>query len=485
MLAAIIRFMKYRRKHTLVVLSVFACMSGINGMVSLTLSFVPVFIAFWVVYCRRKCENRLSLFTISSLLTGLLIGCAIYVFSMRNVLETNYIENAGTYRLLGIETWFDNLFKLPSDFLSLFFRKNTYGVQILSVEGVEVIVSIAIAIFVGVMPLYCIKRYLDLNDEIKLIVWYCVLTWAECLAQFILFRGHLPRLLWYGVCVNYTLIAVIIAINFSHIITLKRSVFFGIIVATWASLFPCAEQWKPDVSLIANLEHHALNYGFATFWNASCNTVLSKGRVKIRPIVLNEKTIRPMRYQSNQIWYDSANANGKDWFLLLTEDEWKWHQKNAANSLFFILAKKHFRISNIHVLTFPASCWNELLYNTTVEYDFKSLRFAKKCFVADDGRHIPHGGISFGPYLTIEKGRKCDVRITGKNLDRAHLRILARERGTLIRIEPAYSVKQENELHFSFLAENDLEKMAILIQPAEDDHEVVLSSEVIHVIKRN
>ena len=101
---------------------------------------------------------------------------------------------------------------------------------------------------------------------------------------------------------------------------------------------------NPSGELIAFLEDHDLHYGYASFWNASVNTVLSNGEVQVLPLwdypAVNGSRQRynPSDYRdwlNNRNWYDPASHPGKSFVLLnnyTLEDEKekaKWIEKNG------------------------------------------------------------------------------------------------------------------------------------------------------------
>ena len=81
----------------------------------------------------------------------------------------------------------------------------------------------------------------------------------------------------------------------------------------------------PSEELISFLEENDLHYGYASFWNASVNTVLSNGEVQVLPLWDYDASdgVRPpynpsdYRYWLNNLkWYDPASHPGKAFVLL-------------------------------------------------------------------------------------------------------------------------------------------------------------------------
>lgn len=100
----------------------------------------------------------------------------------------------------------------------------------------------------------------------------------------------------------------------------------------------------PSKELISFLEENDLHYGYASFWNASVNTVLSGGEVEILPLWdyaangSQRQAYNPSDYRSwlnNENWYDPATHPGKSFMLLKNnadEDEAaraEWIEKNG------------------------------------------------------------------------------------------------------------------------------------------------------------
>ena len=103
---------------------------------------------------------------------------------------------------------------------------------------------------------------------------------------------------------------------------------------------------NPSEELISFLEENDLHYGYASFWNASVNTVLSNGEVQVLPLWDYDanKGVRPpynpsdYRYWlNNRNWYDPASHPGKSFVLLknnsLTDEESRkeWIEEYGEN----------------------------------------------------------------------------------------------------------------------------------------------------------
>ena len=98
----------------------------------------------------------------------------------------------------------------------------------------------------------------------------------------------------------------------------------------------------PNAGLISYLEENDLHYGYASFWNAGINTVLSNGEVEILPLWdyaangTERKPYNPSDYRwwlNNKNWYDPAAHPGKCFVLLKNyqekdeEEQLEWIEK--------------------------------------------------------------------------------------------------------------------------------------------------------------
>ncbi|UXZ55069.1 hypothetical protein LOS15_03265 [Halomonas sp. 7T] len=77
---------------------------------------------------------------------------------------------------------------------------------------------------------------------------------------------------------------------------------------------------SPFDPLIALLREHNLVYGYASFWNASVNTVLSAGDVNIVGVTIQPDNISPFRVLASEAWYRPSFHQGPTFLLLRGEE---------------------------------------------------------------------------------------------------------------------------------------------------------------------
>ena len=103
----------------------------------------------------------------------------------------------------------------------------------------------------------------------------------------------------------------------------------------------------PNAELISFLEENDLSYGFASFWNASVNTVLSNGEVQVLPLwdhEVKDGSREPYDPQShrnwlnNEQWYDVKSHPGRCFVLLKNfaaddaQQKAKWDEEHGLDA---------------------------------------------------------------------------------------------------------------------------------------------------------
>ena len=363
MAAAVLRIIGQRgeKRRYIVLLAVYTAWSSANGLVTVVLAAFPVLAAVILLEVAGRFPRKKTAKLLILIVASLLIGYALYAFSLRGIVETGYVEEVGSGSFLSISGWLENIYALPDDWINLFFTLNSDGVNIASVSGAEIVVTILIAVAATFIPVYYIVRFRKLDDSELMIFCASVLIWGICIAQYVFLRGREPRLLYNGICVDFVLLALLV--KRIGVKTWERKIICLLaagMIAAFAVLFPLKENWKADTVLTDAMEQRGLTYGFATFWNAGINTANSGGRVKVRPVVIQEGgTIVPCLFQSQFSWYE-ISEDLKDWFLILTDEEYQ-EVLGGANKVWVDSCEETFDIQNYHVFVYSSEMWDELL----------------------------------------------------------------------------------------------------------------------------
>lgn len=467
-----------------VFLTFFAAWSAANGGVTIILAAIPVVVALTVTRLQdRDGLSKPFWPCLGAIGAGVAIGLAAYFFAMRGIKEGTYIKDAGTYTFISLGQWLENIAEFPRTWIRLFVMYSPEGVEIGSLDGVETLFSLGMSLFILVFPVFWFAKYGKLDFHERVLLVFCTSIWAICLMQFVLFRSPATdRILYNGLFANYLLLGASVVKRLKHPMRFPWLIpLASMLLALWCVFFVFTARWKIDDSLIGELVSRGLTQGYATFWNASGNTVLSNGKVRVAPIVVtSEGDVTPWHFQSDASWY-KLGPNVTDCFLLLEEDELE-EARQLPNNMVVNLAKDHFTSQDFHVLVYSRNHWQEMLAGNAYSYNFKSNHWAIGCTSGEEGRRIHPGGVSYGPYMRMNKGVKCQVGITGENLEKANISVYGVAKGHIF-IQPEYSLRTDSEIRFSFVSKVNLKKMEIAISNRANDSDVVLTSEVVEIFR--
>lgn len=180
--------------------------------------------------------------------------------------------------------------------------------------------------------------------------------------------------------------------------------------------------------VVTALVDAGLRYGYAPYWHSHPYTVLSEGRLEIRPVHLNEGDIRPWLHLSSSRWYKTGYADNNV-FLLIPPNEIKGVLSSLEDGC-SIQPSRMLKIEDYTVLVFES---NPLLSVGTRNLEGQG----SLCFSASSLRQIGSydlvtkgiqsvksqgsGLIHFGPYQTLERGRyvvSFDINVTNGPRDR-------------------------------------------------------------------
>lgn len=154
------------------------------------------------------------------------------------------------------------------------------------------------------------------------------------------------------------------------------------------------------------LQENDLNYGYATFWNAGKNTVLSNGDVQINGILLGNGKITPRLWLSSENWYEPDAWQG-DTFLLLTEEEWRQLTAGDSANTVYGTPERELQYGGYHILAYDynvAESGFSGKIDGTRNY-LPTMCCSNEAMRQSDGSvQIASGDILYGPYIKLEDG---------------------------------------------------------------------------------
>jgi hypothetical protein len=170
----------------------------------------------------------------------------------------------------------------------------------------------------------------------------------------------------------------------------------------------------PDsrTKLMTFLKAEGLEYGYATYWNAGVNTVLSKGAVRVRQVTPKQGLLVPFRHASSNRWYRPEAWSGPT-FLMLTDEEkrtldWSRITAYAGNPT------RELRYENVGIYVFPENLAAKLPFwgnDVTINLlDMGTAHTIGRKEALDNGQALiseqgERGFLHYGPYLALEPGR--------------------------------------------------------------------------------
>lgn len=509
-----------QRKH-FIELFLFALWSGANGIVTIVLSSLPVVFSLTAVrfFHYGKWDRNLRKCLVVSI-AGTVFGFGLYKVLTMGVQEADYLQ-ATSYRFLPLDTWINNIRDLPRYWLELFVTMDPRGESAVSISGITSVLSIMLALLVMILPVvYIIRTAKEKKTAVQelLVIYGAFFVWIITIAQFVLFRGPVRRLLYNGLFMNCVLIASWFLFHYDfkpHPIKRWATLGAGIVLACYAVAFPLKATWKPDTGLVDTLNQKGLKYGYSTFWNASYNTVLSGNTIKIRPVEISHGEIYPKYYNSDESWFDRRNnpeiQEQSEFFLLVDQDEYDAFafQRPGGNDYLKRLIKEDIEVviggqtyENIyerasantryeedynttlyHILVFSAEDYDQVFRRDRYIYSFSDDSFSIGCDTGEGVRRIHDGGVSFGPYMLVSANQRIRVTIQGGGLENAEIEVYSQADDVVL--QPQFIRRDSGEIQFEIISDSDLSALEVLIRNPKDDafqEDIVLTSETLEPV---
>jgi len=344
-------------KKLLVLLAFFSLLCfllGLQGVRSLLVAHIPLFIAsiwFYLRVSKKKFFLLLSVY-------GFIIGCIGFIGNF--LLHSWY----SFHSFDGMK--FENLhylffFKLGQCLVSIVeFLGFFQGSSFLSAIGIFSLLSIIAAIiFFRVLFKLPQKSFLPLFFIVSTLLNIFVFIVAE---EIVTSRYFIPFMI---------LLVPLSAVLFEHL-EKKRThlqyiaIVFGISLFIFGQGYLNFQNWSMynlnsnRKGYIQYLLDNQLNFGFAVFGNGNVNTELTNGRIRtaeLNPNSLNGNGTRPLQVQTflNPLAYHQSsfyeNKEGEA-FLLLSRNEWKFA---LSTNRAFALTEPDFQDDHFAVWRFPSA----------------------------------------------------------------------------------------------------------------------------------
>jgi hypothetical protein len=330
----------------------FPLLGSVRMDMILTLPLAATIVIFYFLESDQKVsevlKNKRCIIAVIVIMLAVVAGFLCY----RRLGAMYWSESKGTYLKMDKYTglWY-SIGQFVNNLTIIF--GNVEGAVFLSFPGLSKFINYFYAlVLVFVIPTAALVRFP--KHENRFTRFLILYTWISNLAVagvFIACNQWAPRYLLTIYLDDILLFAVLLS-EYMKKREFLTALCAGLIVALYCSVchvyfwghYKDKIGTDPSKELISFLEENDLHYGYASFWNASVNTVLSGGEVEILPLWdyaangSQRQAYNPSDYRSwlnNENWYDPATHPGKSFMLLKNnadKDEAaraEWIEKNG------------------------------------------------------------------------------------------------------------------------------------------------------------
>lgn len=330
----------------------FPLLGSVRMDMILTLPLAATIVIFYFLESDQKVsevlKNKRCIIAVIVIMLAVVAGFLCY----RRLGAMYWSESKGTYLKMDKYTglWY-SIGQFVNNLTIIF--GNVEGAVFLSFPGLTKFINYFYAlVLVFVIPTAALVRFP--KHENRFTRFLILYTWISNLAVagvFIACNQWAPRYLLTIYLDDILLFAVLLS-EYMKKREFLTALCAGLIVALYCSVchvyfwghYKDKIGTDPSKELISFLEGNDLHYGYASFWNASVNTVLSGGEVEILPLWdyaangSQRQAYNPSDYRSwlnNENWYDPATHPGKSFMLLKNnadKDEAaraEWIEKNG------------------------------------------------------------------------------------------------------------------------------------------------------------
>ncbi len=330
----------------------FPLLGSVRMDMILTLPLAATIVIFYFLESNQKVsevlKNKRCIIAVIVIMLAVVAGFLCY----RRLGAMYWSESKGTYLKMDKYTglWY-SIGQFVNNLTIIF--GNVEGAVFLSFPGLTKFINYFYAlVLVFVIPTAALVRFP--KHENRFTRFLILYTWISNLAVagvFIACNQWAPRYLLTIYLDDILLFAVLLS-EYMKKREFLTALCAGLIVALYCSVchvyfwghYKDKIGTDPSKELISFLEENDLHYGYASFWNASVNTVLSGGEVEILPLWdyaangSQRQAYNPSDYRSwlnNENWYDPATHPGKSFMLLKNnadKDEAaraEWIEKNG------------------------------------------------------------------------------------------------------------------------------------------------------------
>lgn len=307
----------YFQGSVLFVLMVVLTMPGTKLLATFFLPFFAGLFLFIAIkekfMIKRMIKHTSSLWILILMGTGMVVG----MVGMK-VLQGSVIFESGVSSQVFTDgiNYMTNLWNTLYDFLLLYGCIGTGSVMSLT-GGIYLAKWVVCIFFCLVVPIWCIKNYKRLkNDYQRIFLLFSVVSFCMMLFLCIVTPtfSNTPRYLL-GIYVNNIILSIFF---FDHYIKKSRYysnlVLFCLVVPLFIGSYMTIRGtdiggYEERKALCEYLEEEEIEYGYATYWNAYVNTVLSNGDVEL--VAFTSQPSEPFYWLCSKEWFQDEYHEGR------------------------------------------------------------------------------------------------------------------------------------------------------------------------------
>lgn len=282
---------------------------------------VLLYLFFEYLCTKNNLLNKRIICALATISLAAATGFLIYVVLFKVV-----GLNSGTAQITFVSNISENIIKFP-DILLSFYGATNYC-SLISLKGILLCVNFVLCVIATfIAPILSILYYKKIKNSFLKI--YIIYIWiSNFIVVFMLLftnmtnvgSGYYQTVFFH----NLMIMALLIEYLLSHEIKIVKYAFaigaIGVTLLSHIVYFRENNHAKQiyetnnEYSLVHFLQDNDLTYGYATFWNAYNNTVLSNGEITIAGVIGGGNT--PYYWLTSRDWYNTELYNGRCFYLL-------------------------------------------------------------------------------------------------------------------------------------------------------------------------
>ncbi len=396
----------------LLVYIAYLCLYGVLNLAYQVLPFLGSMVLFFILEHatvpshQLKQEFSRTIKLIAFLLASIVVG----------LLGANYLAEAVEFQSQANITY-AGYSNQASAFVGFILTAIGYkgGVQLFSLPGLMNAAIIAAFLAMLICCIQLFRKYHEQSFEVKILMNFSLVTFGIYLYfDFLIYctlvgaeRYFFKPLFFLYILSGYYIYTYIFQKGFlSKIVAIVSIAIFSLpyTVAGIPTILNYQKLHNEQLGLVNYLKGNGLKHGYATFWNAGNNMVLSNFDIEIGGVLLQEYIV-PYRWLSSDISYDPDSYTGES-FLMLTDAEAEVFEKQIG---FAVLGDPSQILSydGFKIYVYPYNIAENDFYGrgySNTEMIDTMVTSSEQMRQLDGTISISAGEVVYGPYITLPRG---------------------------------------------------------------------------------